>query len=544
MSFTKVVIERDTDSEEESSSGDENDQVDDYPSEEEDDDDQVLENEASTTTSRKTKTKPITISLKKVCKVCKRSGHEAGFKGATYIDCPMKPCFLCKMPGHTTISCPHRATTEYGVIPAPRKGTHNSLEYVFARQLRPHIPAIKPTVVIPDQVNCAVIRYHSRRVTCLEFHPTNNSLLLSGDKKGQLGVWDFKRVHEKTVYGNIHGCILNNLKFNPTNDGTVYGASSDGTISCTDLETGMSMGLINLNPNGWQGPSSWRMLYGLDINSQRGNLIAADNFGSLYMVDMRSNTTTGDSVLIHKKGSKVTCLHCHPHQPDILLSCGNDHFARIWDMRKLEAGSSIYDLSHNRVVNSAYFSPQSGSKILTTSQDNRLRVWDSIFGNLDSPSREIVHSHDFNRHLTPFRAEWDPKDPSECLIVVGRYISENYNGAALHPIDFIDISTGQLVAAVMDPNITTISPVNKLHPRDDVLASGSSRSIFIWRPKEKFESELLGDEKRIILCGKGEKKRRQSDDESDDATYRSKGKSSKTKKPILKSSSHGRQRKC
>lgn len=83
--------------------------------------------------------------------------------------------------------------------------------------------------------------------------------------------------------------------------------------------------------------------------------------------------------------------------------------ARLWDIRRLEAGSSLYQFSHNRVVNSAYFSPQSGSKILTTSQDNRIRVWDSIFGNLDSPSREIVHSHDFNRHLTPFRAEWDPK---------------------------------------------------------------------------------------------------------------------------------------
>lgn len=67
------------------------------------------------------------------------------------------------------------------------------------------------------------------------------------------------------------------------------------------------------------------------------------------------------------------------------------------------------------------------------------------------------------------------QDPSESLAVIGRYISENYNGAALHPIDFFDISTGQLVAEVMDPNITTISPVNKLHPRDDVLASGSSR---------------------------------------------------------------------
>jgi len=47
----------------------------------------------------------ITISLKKVCKVCKRTGHEAGFKGAVYIDCPMKPCFLCKMPGSHIYVC-------------------------------------------------------------------------------------------------------------------------------------------------------------------------------------------------------------------------------------------------------------------------------------------------------------------------------------------------------------------------------------------------------------------------------------------------------
>lgn len=36
--------------------------------------------------------------------------------------------------------------------------------------------------MIPDQVHCAVIRYHSRRVTSLEFHPTKNNILLSGDK--------------------------------------------------------------------------------------------------------------------------------------------------------------------------------------------------------------------------------------------------------------------------------------------------------------------------------------------------------------------------
>lgn len=537
-SFPRVVIERDTESEESSSSEEEEDPEPEVQEEEESEELAEVENGENVEEglgSKKKERVPITIALTKVCKVCKRKGHEAGFKGATYIDCPMKPCFLCKMPGHTTMTCPHKVATEHGVIPAPNRNTRSSLDYVFRRQLQPDIPAIKTAFIVPNQVDCAVIRYHSRRVTCLEFHPTNNNILLSGDKKGQLGVWDYNKVHEKTVYGNIHHCILNNMRFKPTNDETIYAASSDGTISCTDLETGISSSLMNLNPNGWEGPSTWRMLYGMDINSEKGLVLVADNFGFLYLVDTRSNNQTGEAILIHKKGSKVVGLHCNPLQPELLLSCGNDHFARIWDMRRLEAGSSLHNLPHGRVVNAAYFSPQSGCKILTTSQDNRIRVWDSIFGDLNSPSREIVHSHDFNRHLTPFRAEWDPKDPAESLVVVGRYISENYNGAALHPIDFIDISTGQLVAEVMDPNITTISPVNKLHPRDDVLASGSSRSLFIWRPRDKSEPVQQKNEKKIVLCASEKKTRRKfggvdSDNDSDDDTFSSKGKNFKSKK--------------
>lgn len=545
LSFPRVIVEKDTDSEQSSSEEEEDDDEERLHDEGEDEDEEEngkhSENEGQRIeeeSNNKGKA-PITISLKKVCKVCKRTGHEAGFKGATYIDCPMKPCFLCKMPGHTTMTCPHRVATEFGVIPASHKNTRNALLYVFERQFKPHIPPIKPAYVIPDQVNCAVIRYHSRRVTCLEFHPTNNRLLLSGDKKGQVGVWDYDKVHEKVVYGNIHSCIVNNMRFSPTNDGMIYAASSDGTISCTDMETGISSPLMNLNPDGWQGPNNWRMLYGMDINPEKHTVFVADNFGFLYLVDTRSNNRSGQAVLIHKKGSKVVGLHCNPLQPDLLLSCGNDHFARIWDIRQLVAGSSLYDLAHRRVVNSAYFSPISGCKILTTSQDNRIRVWDSIFGNLDSPSREIVHSHDFNRHLTPFRAEWDPKDPSESLAVIGRYISENYNGIALHPIDFIDVSTGQLVAEVMDPNITTISPVNKLHPRDDVLATGSSRSLFIWRPKDDHELAEQKDERKIVICTGTEKKRKHksknddSDDDSDvdKSTLTAKGKNFKSRKP-------------
>lgn len=84
-------------------------------------------------------------------------------------------------------------------------------------------------------------------------------------------------------------------------------------------------------------------------------------------------------------------------------------------------------VEHPKVVNSASFSPITGQKLMTTCIDNRIRVWDYLLAIDGPPSQEIVHSHDFNRYLTPFRAEWDPKDPAERLIAIGRYA---HRGAA------------------------------------------------------------------------------------------------------------------
>lgn len=44
--------------------------------------------------------------------------------------------------GHTTMLCPHRVATEFGVSPAPFKSSHSSLEYVFERQLKCRVPAV------------------------------------------------------------------------------------------------------------------------------------------------------------------------------------------------------------------------------------------------------------------------------------------------------------------------------------------------------------------------------------------------------------------
>ncbi|KAI4977793.1 hypothetical protein ZWY2020_014347 [Hordeum vulgare] len=91
------------------------------------------------------------------------------------------------------------------------------------------------------------------------------------------------KLHEKITYDSVHSCILNSMKFDTSNDGVLYTASSDGTISSTDLDTGIGSPLLNLNPDGWSGPSTWRMTYGMDLNTEKGLLLVADSFGFLYL---------------------------------------------------------------------------------------------------------------------------------------------------------------------------------------------------------------------------------------------------------------------
>ena len=71
-----------------------------------------------------------------------------------------------------------------------------------------------------------------------------------------------------------------------------------------------------------------------------------------------------------------------------------------------------------------------------------------------------------------------------------RYISEDFGGVALHPIDLLDASTGKQVAQLTDPNLVHICPVNKPHPRQDIIISGSSRSLYAWKPAAQGKETL------------------------------------------------------
>ena len=43
-------------------------------------------------------------------------------------------------------------------------------------------------------MEAAIYKLHTRRCCTLEFHPGRDSIVVSGDKKGGIAVWDFDKV--------------------------------------------------------------------------------------------------------------------------------------------------------------------------------------------------------------------------------------------------------------------------------------------------------------------------------------------------------------
>jgi DNA damage-binding protein 2 len=409
-----------------------------------------------------------------------------------------------------------------------------------------------------------VLKLHSRRVTALEFHPARSSLLVSGDKRGQLALWSHAYVTEKTVVerGLAHQWLISAIRFLPSDLDYLYSSSVDGTVVKTHCDTAQSLRVGNLNPGMvWTDDESqdWRSAYSMDVDASRNALLVGDDMGQVHLVDPRASSTQG-CMQAAKRRNKIVSVSCNSVDSNLFCVAGNDHFARVWDVRRVstngasssEAGLTtaqsnkalslaLATMAHPRVVSSALFSPVTGRKMLTTCTDNRLRVWDNLASCNGPPAQEIVHSHDFSRYLSPFRAVWDPKDLTESCVAVGRYISEDFGGTALHPIDIFSASTGRAMCVLTDINVQTICPVVAICPSHDIIAVGSSRNLFVWEPVPpedeadgavRLEDEARGRATQAAAARyaprmldldegkkKGGKKARDDDDDDDDEPF-------------------------
>lgn len=487
------------------------------------------------------------------CFHCKQETH-------TYHNCPSRPCFVCNVTGHMSMLCPFKPKT----ISKNRRSqqSHSSTyNFIRARELTStdlQYPS-RDSLYKPLQsahVSYIAEKIHVSRISAAEWMP-DGSAILTGDKKGILrifklpsNIYNDNGKFDVTQFNNsnnnfndikLHRCNINSLAFDVSNRNVVYSTSGDGTLRSARLDhncDGNGEMLFNFNPDGFSTRSTWKMAHGLTYDADHKTLYTGSSHGSILRIDPRSH-----EIISHAKfhNGKVTCVNINPYKSNLLVTASNDKKVCLWDIRKFIPNSPLGTYIHDRVVSSACFSPISGSKLLTTSFDNRIRLWNDINqfqGDCNSyiqsqPDKTIIHSHNCYRYLSPFKSVWDPKDWSEDTFMCGRFLGETYtdhtidSNIILKPIDIFSAKSGHVKMSLVDRSVQLTCTINKFCPVSDVVLTAASRGIYLWSCQHS--KNKSDDDKRRGLVRGGGGDGGEDNDDGDDGDDGSGGKKKKRK---------------
>ncbi|XP_075423596.1 DNA damage-binding protein 2 [Ascaphus truei] len=307
-----------------------------------------------------------------------------------------------------------------------------------------------------------------RRVTTLEWHPTHPNTVAVGSKGGDIILWDYEELNNTLIPGIGAGGCITGMKFDPFNPNQLYTSSVAGSTILQDFNGRTVQVFTNTE--------DWAMWYcSLDVSTRQQCVVTGDNVGNVVLLE-----TCGKEVWklrLHKK--KVTHVEFNPRCDWLLATASVDQTVKLWDLRNIKDKSScLHTLPHGRGVNSAYFSPWDGSKLLTTDQHSEIRVYSA--SDWSKPQRIIPHPHRQFQHLTAIKATWHPRYD---LIVAGRYpdpLFPGYTADELRTVDVFDGQSGNIMCQLYDPYASGIVSVNKFNPMGDLLASGMGFNILIW----------------------------------------------------------------
>jgi len=328
-----------------------------------------------------------------------------------------------------------------------------------------------------------------RRVTALDWHPTHPNVLTVGSKGGDLILWNYECSNNNDstgrdsfkamIKGRGPGGSIQALKFDKNNDHRVYTASIDGKIALRDFD-GNQFSKVLLEFD--MAAHNWNRWYtGLDVSFSGKVIVAGDNAGWVTLLTMDGQEVAKKR--LHK--DKCNFVQFSGRETWMMVTTSTDHTAKIWDIRKLAGPESVLaTLKHDKAVNSAFFSPVHGDKLLTTDQHSQLRVYQ---GPWFDRGVTIPHPHRQFQHLTPIKAVWHPLAD---IPVAGRYPDPAFPGyekGEKRSIDLFNPETGERVVELFQPGMEKIISLSQFSPAGDALLSGMGQSVLVWKKKPDWE---------------------------------------------------------
>ncbi|XP_062518069.1 WD repeat-containing protein 76-like [Corticium candelabrum] len=304
------------------------------------------------------------------------------------------------------------------------------------------------------------------RIMALAVHPSPALPIVAvGDKWGRLGIWQvFSRDGEDGVYlFEPHSQPLSCLKYATSKSHLLFSTSYDGTVRCMDVQREIFDEVFSL-------PASQEVkLNSLSFTSTSfDSFIIACSDGKVRIVDVRASKCHCAEVALHMRN--VKCVDVHPLVRDYFVSCSADSVVAVWDLRCLRSHHPVVKMNHHKQVDSAYFSPLTGNKIVSSSTDNTVKISSFEDGNLHL-TKSIPHDNQTGRWLTNFKPMWDPKRDDVFVI-----------GSMKRPRQ-VEVwgSNGNILASLHHELFNSVSSLNSFHPSENWIVGGnSSGRVFVW----------------------------------------------------------------
>uniref|UniRef100_A0A3B5M038 WD repeat-containing protein 76 n=1 Tax=Xiphophorus couchianus TaxID=32473 RepID=A0A3B5M038_9TELE len=304
-----------------------------------------------------------------------------------------------------------------------------------------YISALKNLKIREDDV----VKVVKDRVFSAAFHPCSSSLLLAaGDKWGKVGLWNMGAEwgDDGVLLFEPHSRPVGSMAFSRCHPNQLLSASYDGSLRCMDVEKAVFDDVYDIN----DGLKTFAFM-----SHDCSTLLVGTWFGEVAIVDRRTPGNSHES--LHSLNTKaVRCVDVHPLQMQYFVAA-ESRTVSIYDSRYLKKTQSkaVSHLNgHALSITSAYFSPCTGNRVLTSCLDNHIRVFTS--------------SVTTGRWLSKLSAVWDPKQ-EDCFVV----------GSMKRPRRVeVFHESGQLLHSFLDENLGTVLSVTAFHPTRNALLGGNS----------------------------------------------------------------------
>ncbi|WVW86016.1 hypothetical protein I302_108054 [Kwoniella bestiolae CBS 10118] len=381
------------------------------------------------------------------------------------------------------------------------------------------------------------------RVFSMVVHPMRSkTLVFVGDKSGQLGIWDAlgapeeivkseddtngvkEEQEEETHEGRVwrvqaHArSAITSMKVDPVDGSGLFTSSYDCSLRHLNFSTLKSSELFS-----FQDENTLVTHFDLLPNGQEAWI--TDRYGGLTHCDFREGKKERRRWIVQDEGraAKLGGVSVNPLMPHLIVTAGNDQHLRLWDVRALSSikpgslpspvtdtngdadndthitsetpyeevskymqskkGQGLLRASwqHGKSCSSAYWDPW-GRRVLTTSYDDKLRVWSLQPASLllstplspshFQPSKQVPHNCQTGRWLTILRAQWSLNMD---------YMPHFTVGNMKRSLDVV-AANGEKIAQLWNDVVTAVPAATASHPSivDHVLGGNTSGRIQLW----------------------------------------------------------------